>query len=207
MLRVKVQRFKLSQDRFLFEAYVAVEISYPEVGICGLSCRLCPMYHTEGKSRCGGCKSEFRMAAGCPFITCAIKKKGIEFCWDCKNLEICEKWSKHREAGKKHDSFKCYQKLENNIVYIQENGVNEFEMLQIRREKLLREMLQDFNEGRSKRFYCIAATVFEIEELQELLNVAIEQSNGLDLKGKSKVLHSILDLTAKKKNYLLKLRK
>jgi len=43
-------------------------IKYPEIGICGLSCRLCPRYHTESKSRCGGCKSEFRMSAGCPFI-------------------------------------------------------------------------------------------------------------------------------------------
>jgi len=32
------------------------------------------------------------MAAGCPFITCAVKKKGIEFCWDCEENKTCEKW-------------------------------------------------------------------------------------------------------------------
>jgi len=26
-------------------------IKYPEIGICGLSCRLCPRYHTESKSK------------------------------------------------------------------------------------------------------------------------------------------------------------
>jgi hypothetical protein len=28
------------------------------------------------------------MAVGCPFITCAVKKKGIEFCWDCEENEL-----------------------------------------------------------------------------------------------------------------------
>jgi hypothetical protein len=184
-----------------------MKIEYPEVGICGLSCRLCPRYHTDGKSRCGGCKSEFRMAAGCPFITCAIKRKGIEFCWDCSEHEVCEKWGKHRELGKEYDSFKSYQKLEDNIAFIQANGVNEFENLQKTREKLLKEMLQNFNEGRSKRYYCIVATVFEIGELQKLLDEGTERSRGLELKEKSKVLHALLDSAAEKKSYTLKLRK
>ena len=184
-----------------------MQFQNPELGICGLSCRLCPMYHTAGKSKCGGCKSEFRMGAGCPFITCAVKKKQLEFCWDCPEHKTCEKWSKHRELGKKYDSFKCYQKLENNIEFIQTNGVEEFEKLQKTRENLLKEMLQFFNEGRSKRYYCIAATVFEIDELQQLLNEAQEKSKGLTLKEKSMLLHSLLDSVAQKKGYLLKLRK
>ncbi len=182
-------------------------IEYPEIGICGLSCRLCPMYYTQGESKCGGCKSKFRMAVGCPFITCAVKKKGIEFCWDCKENKTCEKWNKHREASKQHDSFKCYQKLEANISFILKNGVEEFEKLQKIREKLLKEMLQDFNEGRSKRYYCIATTVLEINELKNVLSEAKEQSRDLDIKDKSKVLHSLLDSVANRKNYLLKLRK
>ena len=184
-----------------------MEIKYPEVGICGLSCRLCPWYYIEGESKCGGCKSEFRMAVGCPFITCAVKKKGIEFCWDCEENKTCEKWKKHREFGKQYDTFKCYQKLEDNISFIQKSGVDQFEKLQKIREKLLKEMLQDFNEGRSKRYYCIAATVLEIDELEKVLSEAKEESKGLGIKEKSKVLHSLLDTVAKRKNYFLKLRK
>jgi len=184
-----------------------MKIKYQEIGICGLSCRLCPRYHTEGVSRCGGCKSEFRMGAGCPFITCAIKKKGVEFCWECEESEACEKWSKHREAGKKVDSFKCYRSLEDDISFIQKNGVGEFEKAQRTREGLLREMLQEFNEGRSKSYYCIAATVLEIEELKKALSKARNVSDGLEVKERSKVLHSILDDMAKRMKYWLKLRK
>jgi hypothetical protein len=95
-----------------------MEIKYPEMGICGLSCQLCPMYHTDGNSRCGGCKSKSRMTLGCSFITCAIRKKEIEFCWECMEGPDCEKWRKHREAGAEYDSFKCYQKLEEDIIFI-----------------------------------------------------------------------------------------
>lgn len=182
-------------------------IKYPEIGICGLSCRLCPNYHMDTPSRCFGCKSKDRMAVGCPFITCAVKKKGIEFCWDCEENETCDKWKNHREAGKKADSFKCYQNLEADIAFIQKHGVAAFEKSQIIREQLLKEMLQEYNEGRSKSYYCIAATVLEIEELKAALVKAKKESKGLEIKEKSKSLHSLLDEIAIQKKYCLKLRK
>jgi hypothetical protein len=183
-----------------------MKIKYPEIGICGLSCRLCPHYHTDGASRCGGCKTESRMGAGCPFITCALKK-GIEFCWNCRENETCVKWAKHREAGRKADSFKCYQKLEGDIACIRKNGVDAFEKTQKTKEHILREMLQEFNEGRSKSSYCIAATVMETGELEEALKKARKNSEGLEINERAKVLHSILDEIARRRNYYLKLRK
>ena len=71
----------------------------------------------------------------------------------------------------------------------------------------LKQMLKDYNDGRSKTYYCIAATVLGIEELKYALKKAKTNSDGMDIKERAKVLHSILDEIAKKKNYLLKLRK
>jgi len=147
------------------------------------------------------------MAVGCPFITCAVKKKGIEFCWDCEEADKCKRWKQHRDVGKQHDSFKSYQTLEDDIIFIQKNGVREFENVQKTREQLLKVMMRDFNEGRSKSYYCIAATVFGIEELRNSLTEAGERSVGLEIKQKSRVLHSILDAVASKNNHVLKLRK
>src|SRR3989304_7700360 len=183
-----------------------MNIRHPEIGICGLSCRLCPRFHTIGISKCGGCKSEYMMAVGCPFITCAVKRKGIEFCGSCEESKTCEKLRKQREFSRQYDTFTCYQKLEDNISFIQNNGVNEFEERQKTKEELLKEMLRDFNEGRSKTFYCIAATVLKTEELEAALRRAREFSK-LDVKEKSRILHSILYELAEKKHYLLKLRK
>ena len=178
-----------------------------EIGICGLSCRLCPAYHRETKSKCEGCKSEYRMGAVCPFHTCAVKKKGIDFCGLCDENNTCAKWRKFREAGKQNDSFVCYQRLEDNIASIQRYGMEEFEKQQETREKLLRAILTEFNEGRSKSLYCIAATVLEIGELESVLENARKKSTRLDIKAKSEVMHSLLNEIAHNRNYLLKLRK
>ena len=184
-----------------------MEIKYPEIGICGLSCRLCPMYRTETVSKCNGCKSAARMAVGCQFINCAIKKIGVEFCWKCRTSESCEKWKKHREIGKKYDSFKTYQKLEDDIIFIEANGIEAYDEQQRIRETLLIRMLSEFNEGRSKSYYCIAATVMDIDELKDALKEATGKSKLMSIKDKSKIMHSILDGIALKKGCHLKLRK
>ena len=76
-----------------------MNVRWTKVEVYDLSCGLCPVYHGRGESRCGGCKSESRMSVGCPFITCVVKKKGIEFCRDCDEGAVCEQWEKHRESS------------------------------------------------------------------------------------------------------------
>jgi hypothetical protein len=109
--------------------------------------------------------------------------------------------------SREHDSFVCYQKLEDNLAFIESFGLESFEKDQIQREHLLKVMLGEFNDGRSKSYYCIAATVLKLEELENAIKTAKERSVGLDLKSKSKILHSILDQIASDKKYSLKLRK
>ena len=68
-------------------------------------------------------------------------------------------------------------------------------------------MLDEFNDGRSKSYYCIVATVLSIEELQQTLASARDNSTGLQQKEKAKVMHSTIEKVASQKGYLLKLRK
>jgi hypothetical protein len=121
------------------------KIKYPKIGICGLSCRFCPHYQSDCESKCYGCKSKERISIGCPFINCAIKRKNIEFCMDCNESLNCELWRKHRESGKKSDSFVCYQELESNISFIQKYGIDKFNKIQRDKEKILIEMLKELS--------------------------------------------------------------
>ncbi len=180
-----------------------MKFKHPEIGICGLSCRLCPAYF----SWCHGCKTPGRMKVGCAFIRCAVKERNVEFCWDCPDQASCLKWARHRDFGKTRDSFKCYQTLEIDIAFIQKNGVAEFKRIQKIREKWLRKVLAEFNEGRSKSYYCIAATVMEISELQEAFEEAEKRAVGLSVKEKAKILHGLLDAVAARAGYVLKIRK
>lgn len=178
---------------------------YPEIGVCGLSCRLCPGYVMKTKSRCRGCKTTWRLVGPCSILHCAVRRN-IEFCGDCPESKTCEKWKRHREIGKKYDSFKCYQKLEDDITFIQKHGLAEFRKSQKVREKLLWKMLNEFNEGRSKSYYCLVATILEVKEIEKALIEARNKSKGVDIKEKAKLLHFIFDEIARKKNYNLKLR-
>jgi len=72
---------------------------------------------------------------------------------------------------------------------------------------LLRKMLDNFNESRSKSYYRIAATVLELDELHGALSGAREESGGLDVRARSKALHRILDEIAARRDYLFELRK
>ncbi len=184
-----------------------MKFRYPEVGICGLSCRLCPRYHTEAATRCGGCKSESRLSAGCPFITCAVKRKGIEFCWDCAESESCARWAEHRAFGRKRDTFTCYASLDGNIALIKHAGLDVFIEEQCAREEILGEMLAHFNEGRSKTYYCIAATVLDLPELRFALEDARRSVGDLDVRERSKTLHTLLDAVAGRSSIKLALRK
>jgi hypothetical protein len=148
-----------------------------------------------------------RMAVGCPFITCAVKRKGIEFCWECDESESCERWAGHREFGRTRDTFVCYASLEDNIASIGGFGLQAFIDEQCERERLLVEMIAEFNEGRSKTYYCIAATVLDPSELRSALESARESARGMDARERSKVLHALLDEAANSHSLKLALRK
>ena len=85
--------------------------------------------------------------------------------------------------------------------------MEKFVQTQIARECLLKEMLTEFNEGRSKSFFCIAATVLTVDELKDVIVKARQSSDGLDIAGKSAAIHALIDELALRKGYLLRLRK
>jgi len=184
-----------------------MDFQHIETGVCGLSCRLCPRFHSESESRCAGCKSSHRMGAGCPFVTCAVKKKGIELCTDCGDRGSCERLHRHLEASKEHDSFICYQKLTANVAFINAHGIAAFEAAQAERGRLLARMISGFDDGRSKSYYCVAATVLEVAELEAALAVAENVDATMPKKGRAKTLRASLEEIAKSRGYVLKLRK
>lgn len=148
------------------------------------------------------------MAVGCPFITCAVKRKGIEFCWECEEGGSCERWAAHRAYGRERDTFVCYAALEDNIAAVQRNGIDAFVAEQRVRESLLREMLEEFNEGRSKTYYSIAVTLLAPGEVRSALDATRRKTaNEAGIRVRSKTLHSHLDAIASARSLSLALRK
>ena len=182
---------------------------YPSIACCGLDCGLCPTYYTKGPSRCPGCCGPdfFNKHPSCSIITCCVKKHNFETCADCDEFP-CPKL----KDWDKYDSFICHRVSLSNLKFIKENSIEEFIEQQKNRIKQLEEMLESFNEGRSKSFYCISSALLPINDLEQALKntkekVKQDKVKDSDLKLKSKILKQFLNQYADKQSIELKLRK
>jgi hypothetical protein len=182
---------------------------YPTIGCCGLDCGLCPRFYTVGPSRCPGCAGPdfFNKHPSCSFITCCVKKKNLEVCAECPEFP-CSKFKTEEEY--KHQqwqgssSYPPNAKIIPNLNFIKEHGIEKFIKQQKKRIKLLETMIANFNDGRSRSFFCKAAALLDIKDLKNSLNEAtkkikIDKIKQNDVKKKAKILKEIINEFASKK--------
>ncbi|MCK4780875.1 MAG: DUF3795 domain-containing protein, partial [Candidatus Lokiarchaeota archaeon] len=182
---------------------------YPTVACCGLDCGLCPMYYTKGPSRCPGCCGPdfINKHPSCSIITCCVKKRNFETCAECSEYP-CSKINK----WDKYDSFISHKVSLSNLEIIKEEGIEQFLTQQKRRIELLELILEEFNEGRSKSFFCIATALLPIDDLEKCLGqskrqIKEEEIDAKDLKAKSKILRDNFTKLANSKSIKLKLKR
>lgn len=178
-----------------------LEKKYPTIGVCGLDCGLCPRYYTEGPSRCPGCAGPdfFDKHPSCSFITCGVKKRNLEACGQCPDFP-CSKFKSEEEYQrvKESSSYPPSRKIMPNLNAIKEHGIEEFVKQQRRRMKLLAKMIDNFNDGRSRSYYCRAAALLDPLALESALAEAARQIKADhvkpdDTKTKAKILRALLD--------------
>ncbi|GAI08410.1 unnamed protein product, partial [marine sediment metagenome] len=76
------------------------------------------------------------------------------------------------------------------------------------RRLVLEDLLENYNEGRSMSFYCMACALMPIDLLNEALaEIEGMPIDGFDVKAKAKALRSILQELASKSDIELKLRR
>jgi hypothetical protein len=174
---------------------------YPTIGVCGLDCGLCPRYYTIGPSRCPGCGGPefFNKHPSCSFITCCVKKNNLEVCAECPDFP-CSKFKSDEEYQqlKESSSYPSSKKIMPNLNFIKEYGIERFIEQQKKRIKLLETMIENFNDGRSRSFYCKATTLLDLKNLEYSLNKAIQKikSDNVkpdDTKIKAKILKDIIN--------------
>ena len=183
---------------------------YPIVGACGLNCGLCPRYHTEGTSKCPGCCGPhfWQKHPGCGFITCCVKQRNLETCAQCADRTGCERVARLLDSAKRQDSFLSYRPLAANFAFIQKNGIEEFARLENGRLKFLRHLIDNYDEGRSKSFYCTSCQLIQLDELkQSLADAEATITEDTDIKEKAKIVRTSIGNLADSLQIDLKLRK
>jgi hypothetical protein len=180
--------------------------TYPTIGVCGLDCGLCPRYYTRGTSRCPGCAGPgfFNKHPSCSFITCCVKKKELEVCAECSEFP-CSKFKRNEEYQqlKESSSYPSYKKVMPNLNFIKEHGIEKFIGQQKKRIKLLEAMIENFDDGRSRSFFCKAATLLDLIDLRNSLDKTIQKIKTDkikqdDVKNKARILKTILNEIALK---------
>jgi len=174
---------------------------YPTIAVCGLDCGLCPRYYTAGPSRCPGCAGPdfFNKHPSCSFITCCVKNKGLVACGQCTDFP-CPKFKSEKEYRlmKGSSSYPPPGKMIANLKAIKEHGIEAFAGQQRRRIKLLERMLADFDDGRSKSYYCRSAALLDPAALESALDAATRKIKADripsdDAKTRAKTLRALLD--------------
>ena len=177
---------------------------HPEFSLCGLNCVLCPQFYTEGKSQCPGCGGEqfYEKHPTCSIITCSGKHNVFEFCFECSEFP-CNKY----EGPKEHDSFISKTNFMQNMNEAN-NDINLYLEELKEKQKILEHLLNYDNDGRMKRFFCLAVNMLQVDELKDIMiSVQLIEEKTNDVKVRSKRIKEIFEEEAEKKGIALKLRK
>ncbi len=138
---------------------------YPFFSLCGLNCGLCPMHQTKAASRCPGCGGEnFHLQhPTCAIITCSHRHGDPEFCFECADYP-CERYA----AGNMKDSFISYRHAADDVRRVQQEGISAYRAELDEKIVLLEQLLERYNDGRSKSFLCNAVNQLPLEVVRRV---------------------------------------
>lgn len=176
---------------------------HPTIACCGIDCGLCPRHYTVGESRCPGCFGPaFNLKhPSCGFITCCVKNKRLEVCGQCAEFP-CPRFDRWDAA----DSFVTHAKSLEHLRTIKRDGLSSFLAQQAKRIRLLETIIADFDDGRSRSFFCMAATLLPLADLDAAVRQAQVTTVNLDRTGHARLLRGYLESFGVHNGISLKLR-
>ncbi|MBN1369854.1 MAG: hypothetical protein JW954_06440 [Dehalococcoidaceae bacterium] len=112
------------------------------------------------------------------------------------------------DSIKQSDSFISYRPLVENYARISKLGIEGFINLLSVKIKLLEHLLADYDDGRSKSYYCLACQLLPIEDIEAALQEAEGEFNQTaDTAGKARLVRATINRRAGTAGIDLKLRK
>lgn len=175
----------------------------PLLSLCGLSCGLCPQFHSGGVSRCPGCGGEdFHLKhPSCAVITCAKNHGNPEYCSNCPDYPC----PRYENAGAE-DSFITYRNVLRDLGRVKEGGENSLTEALTRKTELVRCFIEQYDDGRSKSFFCLAANLLELDDL-EAVAAEMRDTPNSDKAVQNQLVRQLLKSAAARNNIELKLRR
>lgn len=151
---------------------------YPFFSLCGLNCGLCPRHNTSSMSQCPGCGGQgFRLKhPSCAVINCNKRHDNVEFCSQC-SCYPCDKYS----ITSSTDSFITYKNVITDFKKLEKNGLDNYKADLNEKMDTLAYLLEHYNDGRRKNYYCNAVNLLSIEDVREIKEYISSKVSRLDI--------------------------
>ena len=178
--------------------------TYPQFAACGLNCGLCPRYYTSGPSRCPGCAGEgfSEVHPPCGVLSCC-QRKGLEYCFECDEFP-CPKY----DGVDLSDSFITHKNQFRDMSKAKQIGIEAYEAELNEKIALLEKLLEKYDDGRRKGFYCLAVNLLELSDIKAVMEQIENETTSDDpIKEKAKTAARLLQTVADEQGISLKLRK
>lgn len=177
---------------------------YPLFSLCGLNCGLCPRYQTSGASKCPGCGGdEFHLKhPSCAVITCNQKHEEAAYCFQCSKYP-CAKYIKPSQK----DSFISYRNVIRDMEKANSEGLDQYQQELNEKVTILEYLLDNFNDGRRKNFYCLAVNILSIQDLRGIVDEIKHLPADLEMKERINQAVCLIKAKADNRNIELALRK
>lgn len=143
---------------------------YPLFALCGLNCGLCVNFvgntKPEASFRCPGCGGDaFCNAHGsCSLFTCAEKHGGVEYCYECSDFP-CEHYTKECD----NEFFLVCRNARKDLERAGQMGVEAYVAEQEEKVAILQHLLEHYNDGRRKTFFCVAVNLLDLADIKAIL--------------------------------------
>ena len=125
--------------------------------LCGLNCRLCPMFLYHYCPGCGG--GEGNQACGA--AKCSLQHGKLEYCHLCGEFP-CERYDRIDE----YDSFITHRNRRKDMERFQKIGSEAYHSEQVQKAEILSFLLKNYNDGRRKSFFCLAVNLLDLEDIK-----------------------------------------
>lgn len=160
------------------------------------------MHHVgaEGDG-CPGCGGKgHRM---CGIRKCAAEHGGVEFCFQCSEYP-CERY----ETVSEYDSFISYRNVLNDFAKAAEDGIEAYQAELNEKVEILQLLLENYNDGRRKTFFCQAVNLLELADIKMVLGQLEDQIKPrMTMKEKGAGAAALFQAMADERGISLKLRR
>ena len=107
-----------------------------------------------------------------------------------------------------YDSFISHRHMAHDLARLQQIGLDAYRAELEEKIKILHTLLDGYNDGRRKTFYCIAVALLDLDAIRDVMDGLAQQENDeMEVREKAVYAARLFELVAKQRKIVLKLCK